>query len=85
MKKGILVLVIGQLAISLTYAAVVNLNLVWNDLTFRGGEINQAQSVAFNRNRVIVGEVLGRAGGGPDVIVRGYDAMTGNVAWEDDA
>ena len=61
----------------------VSLQVNWTDLQFGGGPPNEAQSVAFNRNRVIAGEVLGNASGGVDVHVRGYNANTGNLVWED--
>jgi outer membrane protein assembly factor BamB len=82
MKRIVAGLVLVMLVAIAAYA-VVNLQLVWSDLTFHGGPRNEAQSVAFNRNRVIVGEVLGLAGGCVGVTVRGYNATTGNVAWED--
>src|SRR5262249_54363699 len=61
----------------------VALNVNWTDLSFGGGFTNEAQSVAFNRNRVIAGEVLGNGSGGVGVHVKGYNANTGNLRWED--
>ena len=52
-------------------------------MTFRGAGINEARSVALNRNRAIVGEVFGSGITGTDVVVRGYNASSGNIAWED--
>ena len=63
--------------------AQVSLDVVWTDLSFGGGSTNEGQSVAFNRNRVIAGEVLGNASGGTSVHVKGYNANTGNLVWED--
>src|SRR5215831_2533183 len=80
MKRIVMIMTLGMMAS--TAWAQVSLDVVWTDLTFRGIS-NEAQSVAFNRNRVIAGEVFSFADLTSQVSVRGYNANTGNLAWED--
>ena len=80
MKRIVMIMVLLMMAS--TAFAQVSLDVVWTDLTFRGGNANEAQSVAFNRNRVIAGEVFTFAADS-QVSVRGYNANTGTLVWED--
>jgi len=75
MKRIMMILVLLMMAS--TAWAQVSLDVVWNQPT-----VGAPLSVAFNRNRVITGEVVG-----PDnastVHVRGLNANTGGLQWED--
>jgi len=81
MKRIMMIMALVMMAS--TAWAQVSLDVVWTDLSFGGGTTNVAPSVAFNRNRVIAGEALGNASGGISVHVKGYNATTGNLAWDD--
>ena len=79
MKRIMMIMTVVMMAS--TAWAQVSLDVVWTDLQFRGTS-NSAESVAFNRNRVIAGEVFADASGS-QVSVRGYNANTGDLRWED--
>jgi len=79
MKRIMMIMALVMMAS--TAWAQVSLDVVWTDLQFRG-TFNSAESVAFNRNRVIAGELFADASGS-QVSVRGYNANTGDLRWED--
>src|SRR5262245_53916989 len=83
MKK--LVLALCLLTITVVAYGAVHFSVVWDHLDFRGGTTNQAQSVDMLRNRVVVGEILGRSTGTEtDAVVKAYNRMTGNLVWTDE-
>jgi len=67
-----------------TVAQAQSFNLLWESTTFRSPS-DSAQSVAALRNRVIAGEVLGRAdNSGQDVLVKAFNPTTGHLVWTDE-
>jgi len=90
MPKRVKRIVLQFMVVAFTTAVAYGLNVVgilpiWDDLSFRGGTQNVARSVVLHRNLAIVGEVLGRpVGDQTDVVIRGYNATTGNLVWTDE-
>src|SRR5262245_49564462 len=85
-KSLVVLFIVGTFTSTVAYSlTVVGIIPTWNDLTFRDGFRNEARSVALHRNRVSVGEILGRvASPGTDVVVKAFKAATENLVWTDE-
>jgi len=84
MRKRILVLLLLGSTVTV-HGDALPIHLVWDEVAFRGGAINVAESVELHRNRAIVGEILGRpVGFNTDAVVKGFNAATGQLVWSDE-
>jgi PQQ-like domain len=79
MRKRILVLLLLGSTV-MVHGDALPIHLVWDQFIANG----TAQSVALHRNRAIVGVVLERFNPfQTELSVRGFNATTGNLVWED--
>jgi hypothetical protein len=86
MRKRILVLLLLGSTV-MVHGDALPIHLAWENLIQRGGpnRTNVAESVALHRNRAVVGAILGRAETfSTDVVIRGFNATTGNLVWSDE-
>ena len=75
MRTGILVLLLLGSTV-MANGDTLSLSIRWDNLTANA----TAQSVAIHRNRAIAGLTLNN---NTEVSIRGYNATTGNLVWED--